>query len=58
MESDHSASRVAQEVAAGFEPNIHAAKNVDRVILRAYRTLSLQLLAHNRGDFARLVMAR
>jgi hypothetical protein len=28
------------------------------MILRAYRTLSLQLLAHNRGDFARLLMAK
>jgi hypothetical protein len=28
------------------------------VILRAYRTFSLELLAHNRGDFARLLMAR
>jgi hypothetical protein len=28
------------------------------VILRAYRTFSLELLAHDRGDFARFLMAR
>jgi hypothetical protein len=28
------------------------------VILRPYRAFSLEALAHNRGDFARLIMAR
>ena len=39
-------------------PELQAAKNPDRVILGAYRAPGLELLAHNRCDFARLLMAR
>jgi len=39
-------------------PEVHAAKNNDRVILRAYRAFSLESLAHNRRDLACLLVAR
>ena len=39
-------------VPARFAPDVQAAKNVDRVILGAYRALSLKSLAHKRSDFA------
>jgi hypothetical protein len=42
---------------ARFGLEVHAAKNGDRVILCAYRAFSLELLTHDRGDFARLVMS-
>ena len=47
-----------QEIPARFGPEIHAAQNGDRVILRAYCAFRLQFLAYNCNDFAPLLMAR
>jgi hypothetical protein len=41
-----------------FTPELQAAKNLNGVILSAYRALGLELPAHNRCDFACLLVAR
>jgi hypothetical protein len=58
METDQPTWRIVQKVAVRFRPKVHAPKNSDRVIRRAYDTFFLKLLSHDRGDFARFLVAR